>query len=95
LQAPVHSPVTWPALIAVVFLGVIATGVAYIFLAKGMQRLEAATVGLIASTLPIWTMFQAHYLLGETITPYLVAGAILIIMAVVLIMQHQRRFGST
>jgi drug/metabolite transporter (DMT)-like permease len=91
----VHSPITWPALVALVYLGLIATGVAYIFLAKGMQRLEAATVGLISSTLPVWTMFQAHYLLGEAITPYLVAGMALIIAAVVLIVQHQRRHDPT
>jgi drug/metabolite transporter (DMT)-like permease len=94
LQSPAHSPVTWPAVLALAFLGLFATGLAYICLAKGMQHLEAATAGLITSTLPVWTMLQAHYLLGEAITPYLLAGATLIISAVLLIVQHQRRHGG-
>ena len=93
-QPLTHAPVTWPAVGALLYLGLGGTGLAYVILAKGMARLEAATVGVVGSTLPIFTMIQAHYWLGEQITVYLVGGAVLVITAVLLIVRHQRRYGG-
>lgn len=88
-----HAPVTWQAVAAIAYLGLGGTGLAYVLLAKGMAKLEAATVGILNSTLPLFTMVQAHYWLGEEITVYLVGGACLVIAGVMLIMSHQRRYG--
>ena len=93
-QPAAHAPVTVPAALSLAFLGLVATGLAYILLVKGMARLEAATAGLLASTLPLFTMVEAHFVLGERITPYLVAGAALVIAGVSLIMTHQRIYGE-
>ena len=93
-QPITHAPLTWPAVGALLYLGLGGTGLAYVLLAKGMARLEAATVGLLGSTLPIFTLVQAHYWLGEEITPYLVGGSALVISGVMLIMRHQRVYGS-
>jgi len=89
-----HAPLTWPAVFALLYLGLGGTGLAYVLFAKGMARLEAATVGVLGSTLPLFTMVQAHYWLGEAITPYLLGGAVLVITGVMLIMRHQRRYGT-
>ncbi len=89
-----HAPVTWPAVLALLYLGLGGTGLAYVLFAKGMARLEAATVGVLGSTLPLFAMVQAHYWLGEAITPYLLGGAVLVITGVMLILRHQRRYGA-
>jgi len=93
-QPITHAPLTWPAVGALLYLGLGGTGLAYVLFAKGMARLEAATVGVLGSTLPIFTMLQAHYLLGEAITIYLVGGAALVITGVTLIMRHQKVYGE-
>ena len=94
-SAPITpAAITWRSLGALLYLGLGGTGLAYVLLAKGMARLEAATVGLLGSTLPLFTMIQAHYWLGEQITPYLVAGAALVIMGVTLILIHQKTYGE-
>jgi drug/metabolite transporter (DMT)-like permease len=90
-----HGPVTRAAVLAVLFLGLGGTGLAYVLLAKGMARLEAATVGVLSSTLPLFTMVEAHLLIGETVTWYLVAAAVLVMGGVALIMRHQRLYGAT
>lgn len=90
-----HAPITWQAVGAIAYLGLGGTGLAYVLLAKGMAKLEAATVGVLNSTLPVITMVQAHYLLGEEITPYLIGGAVFVIGGVTLIMQHQKRYGDS
>jgi drug/metabolite transporter (DMT)-like permease len=88
-----HSPITWKPLVAVLYLGIGGTGLAYVLFAKGMAKLEAATVGVVSSTLPLFTMVQAHYFRGEEITPYLLGGAALVIAGVTLIMRHQKVYG--
>jgi len=90
-----HSALQWSAVGGIVYLGLGGTALAYILLAQGMRRLEAATVGLLGSTLPIFTMIEAHFLIGEQITAYLVGGVLLIIAGVSLIMRHQRVYGAT
>jgi drug/metabolite transporter (DMT)-like permease len=59
-----------------------------------MARLEAATVGLVGSTLPLFTMGEAHLFLGEDITAYLAGGAVLTIAGVALVIRHQRVYGE-
>jgi drug/metabolite transporter (DMT)-like permease len=93
-QPPTHAAVTWQAVGGLAYLGLGGTGLAYILLTKGMARMEAATAGLLCSTLPIFTMIEAHLLIGERITVYLVCGAALIIAGVSLIMRHQRVYGG-
>jgi drug/metabolite transporter (DMT)-like permease len=93
VEPPASGAVRWQALGALAFLGLGGTGLAYVLLAKGMQRLAAATVGLVSSTLPLFTMTEAHLLVGERITPYLLAGAAFVVTGAVLIVQHQRAYG--
>jgi len=89
-----HGPVTWKAVGALFYLGLGGTGLAYVLLAKGMARLEAATVGVLNSLLPVFTMVQAHFILHEQITGYLIGGAVCVITGVTLIMRHQKRYGE-
>jgi len=94
LTQPVTTgPIRWQAVAALLFLGLASTGLAYVLLAKGMRRLEAATVGLLGSTLPLFTMVEARLLIGEEITIYLLGGAAFIVGAVLLIVRHQSVYG--
>lgn len=93
-QPAAHAPIRWPAALAVAYLGLGGTGLAYVLLVKGIAKLEAATVGLIGSTLPAFTMVQAHLFLGEEITVFLVGGAGLVMTGVALVMRHQQVYGE-
>ncbi|HUU53481.1 MAG TPA: DMT family transporter [Armatimonadota bacterium] len=93
LQPATNGPIRWQAVGALLFLGLGATGLAYVLLAKGMRHLEAATVGLVGSTLPLFTMVEARLLLREEITSYLLAGAAFIMGGVALIVRHQSVYG--
>ncbi|MFB3882114.1 MAG: DMT family transporter [Armatimonadota bacterium] len=93
-QPPTHGPVTWQAVAALAYLGLLGTGLAYVLLTQGMKRLEAATIGVVSCTLPLMTMVEARLLLHEQITVYLLAGAALVSAAVLLIVRHQRLYGQ-
>jgi drug/metabolite transporter (DMT)-like permease len=66
-------------------LGLVCTGVAYLLLARGLQLLDASSVALISTLLPLFTMVEAHLLLGERLTGFIVAGAALIVSGVGLV----------
>lgn len=89
-----HGPVRASAVLALLYLGFGGTALAYILLARGLRRLEAASVGLLGSTLPLFTMAEARLLIGEQITIYLLGGAALVIVGVALVMRHQHIYGS-
>ncbi len=91
---PIIGPIRWQAVGALAFLGLGGTGLAYVLLAKGMQTLEVATVGLVSATVPLFTMTEAYLLAGERMTGYLLAGAGLIISGAVLVVRHQRIYGQ-
>ena len=93
-QPPTHGPVRWQAVGALAYLGLLGTGLAYVLLTRGMKRLEAATVGLVSCTLPLFTMVEARLFLRETITGYLLGGAALVIAAVLLVVRHQKVYGQ-
>jgi drug/metabolite transporter (DMT)-like permease len=93
-QPIAHAPLTWKPVGALLYLGVGGTGLAYVLLVRGMAKLEAATVGVVCSLLPVFTMVQAHYFRGEVITIYLIGGAVLVITGVLLIIRHQRVYGA-
>lgn len=92
-EPPVSGTVRWHTLGELVFLGSVGTGLAYVLLAKGMQRLKAASVGPVSSTLPLFTMTEARLLLREQTTPHLPAGAAFVVTGAVLIVQHRRVHG--
>jgi drug/metabolite transporter (DMT)-like permease len=94
MQRPTHGPVTWHAVGALAYLGLFGTGLAYVSLTRGMRRLEAATVGVISCTLPLFTMVEARLFLHEQITRYLLGGAAMVIAAVLLIVRHQKVYGQ-
>jgi drug/metabolite transporter (DMT)-like permease len=95
LTQPVsHGPLRASALLALLYLGFGGTGLAYVLLVRGLARLEAATVGLLGSTLPLFTMVEARLLIGERITAFLLGGAALVIAGVTLMMGHQRIYGG-
>jgi drug/metabolite transporter (DMT)-like permease len=93
LQPPLVAPITWTAALALAILAFLGTGLSYILLAKALRKLEAATVGLTSCTLPLFTMVEAHFIMGEEISGYLVGGALCVITAVLLIVRHQRVVG--
>lgn len=77
-------------LVWLIELGVIGTGLSYLLLGRAMQRMDASEVAVVASTLPLFVVVEAHLLLHESLTAYLVGGGALILAGVSLIVADQR-----
>lgn len=70
----------------VIILGVVCTGLAYLFLNYGMEKLQAETTSIIVMTTePVVAIALAILVIGELLTLNILAGGILIIAAGMLI----------
>ncbi|MBA7627704.1 hypothetical protein ES703_35171 [subsurface metagenome] len=81
----------WQSVISIIVLGMLCTGLSYIFLLKGFQRLSASTVGMTTTTTPLLTLFTARLILGESITCILIGGGAAVVVGIILIVFSERK----
>jgi drug/metabolite transporter (DMT)-like permease len=88
LQVPAPSAWTPAAVAALLALGLLVSGLAYLpffTLVRDIGPTRTLTVGL---AVPVLGIFWGWLLLGETITAPMLAGAALVLAALVLVMRH-------
>jgi drug/metabolite transporter (DMT)-like permease len=68
--------------LAIVFLGVFCSGLAYIFWYDALRLLPAARVGILLYLEPLVTMAVAAALLGEAVTASAILGGVVILVGV-------------
>lgn len=81
----------WQNIFPIIFLGLISTGLSYIFLSKGFQRLPASTVGMITTATPILTLLTARLILGEPVTGILIGGGLAVVAGIILVTFSERK----
>lgn len=81
----------WQSILSIIVLGLICTGLSYIFLSKGFQRLPASTVGMITTATPILTLLTARLILSEPITGILIGGGLAMVIGIILISFSERK----
>jgi drug/metabolite transporter (DMT)-like permease len=67
-----------------VYLGAVCTVLGYVIWYRGLRILSATQVAVYVYLVPVFAMLLARVFLGETITPLLVIGAVLIISGIAL-----------
>lgn len=73
------TPDAW---VGILFLGVFCSGLAYILWYDALRALPAAKVGSLLYIEPIVTMVAAAAMLGEAVTPAVIAGGAVILVGV-------------
>jgi drug/metabolite transporter (DMT)-like permease len=71
----------WPGLLGV---GVVSSAVAVQTFYAGARRIGAAQASLASTIEPVWTISLAALLLGQSLTPMQLVGAVLVIIGVVI-----------
>jgi drug/metabolite transporter (DMT)-like permease len=80
-QALAASPTVWANLL---FLGVGATGLAFLWYHDGIRALGAPRASIFINLVPVFATLLSTALLGETIGLALVAGGAMVLAGVVL-----------
>lgn len=68
-------------IILIIVMGVVQMGVAYIFLAKGLERVSPVTASLTSTIEPILNPIWVAVFYGELISPVAIAGAAVVIIS--------------
>ncbi len=89
---PVAPPAR--AVAAIVHLGVLATAVVYVLFYYVLRHLEATRIALIGMLSPVLSLFLGMALNGEPFSPRILAGAALIVGALVLHEYLPRRLAG-
>lgn len=71
----------WPALALVLVVGIVHTGIAYAMYFGSLQRLPAQTTAVLSYIDPVVAVLLAWPILGETMSPTEIVGAVLILGA--------------
>jgi len=77
------------AILSLLYLGIICTGVAYILLAEGMKRIPASTVGILTTVMPVTSVVLASMFLHEELTVYIILGAFLDLGGIVMVVRSE------
>lgn len=83
-----------PTLVAVVLLGVVQVGFAYVFLSKGLDAVNPVTAALISTIEPVLNPILVAVFLGEMIGPLSLVGAVLVVASATVYNVHAARTNS-
>jgi drug/metabolite transporter (DMT)-like permease len=86
-----HHPIAASSWISAVLLGVLCTGIAFVFYYRLIARVGAARTSTVTYLIPLFGVIWAWLLLGEPLTPTMALAGALILAGVALSQQRQRR----
>lgn len=92
-ERPLATPLTFDTVVPVTWLGLLGTGLAFIVNLHLLEHWGAARASLVAYMLPVWGIALGAVVLGETITPQVLGGFVLIITGIALV--NFRKGGLT
>ncbi|UCH33024.1 MAG: DMT family transporter [Armatimonadota bacterium] len=81
---PLSRPPTALELAYLGALGFACTGMGYLLMVRGLRVMEASSVALVSALMPVFTMIEAHLLLGEELTGFILGGAALVVGGIAL-----------
>lgn len=85
---------TVPTIVAVVLLGVVQVGFAYLFLSKGLDLVSPVAAALLSTIEPILNPIIVAFVIGEMIGPLSFVGAVLVIGGATIYNVYDARTGT-
>ena len=85
LERPWEGPLTTNAIFAVIWLGILGSGAAYLIFFRLLRSWGATRTSLVAYLLPIWGLVLGAIVLSEPIDARLIAGTALVIAGIGLV----------
>jgi drug/metabolite transporter (DMT)-like permease len=76
------------------FLGILASSLAYVFYAKTMKELGISKSNIFTNLIPVFTAIFSFFILSERFTPFKLAGMIIVIGGVIITELNQRKAKS-
>ncbi|WP_423762950.1 DMT family transporter [Burkholderia sp. NLJ2] len=81
---------TWQAVVSMIYLGAIGTVIAFVWYSQGIRELGPARAAVFTNLVPVFGVLLSVALLGELLSPSMLAGGALVIAGVVLTNRARR-----
>ncbi|NTX27228.1 DMT family transporter [Burkholderia pyrrocinia] len=78
------TPLTWQAVVSMIYLGAIGTVVAFVWYSQGIRELGPARAAVFTNLVPVFGVLLSVALLGEPLSQSMLAGGALVIAGVAL-----------
>lgn len=81
-----HTNITisWPVALGVLYLGVFASVLAFVWYYKGIQAIGVAKAANFYNLIPVYSIFLASFFLQEKVLPWHVVGGFFVVMGILL-----------
>jgi drug/metabolite transporter (DMT)-like permease len=76
-------------LLALLYLGIVCTGLGYILLAEAMKSISASGAGVLTTVMPMTSVCLSAIFLNEVLTTFIIVGACLDISGVILVVRSE------
>ena len=86
-----HHPIPLTSWLSAVLLGVLCTGIAFVFYYRLIHRIGAPRTATVTYLIPLFGVIWAWLLLGEGVTLSMVLAGALILAGVALSQQRERK----
>ena len=94
-ERPLSASLNSDAIISVVWLGLIGSGLAFLAFFRLLGRWGAARTSLVAYLLPVWGIILGALVLQEQIPPQLLLGTALVIGGIALVNANRESLSTT
>jgi drug/metabolite transporter (DMT)-like permease len=84
-EQPLAGPVNATTIGAIIWLGLLGSGLAYLLFFRLLSRWGASRTSLVAYLLPVWGIALGFIVLGEPIDASLIVGTALVIVGIALV----------
>lgn len=84
------TPLTWQAVVSMIYLGAIGTVVAFVWYSQGICELGPARAAVFTNLVPVFGVLLSVALLDEPLSPSMLAGGALVIAGVALTNRARR-----
>lgn len=89
-ESPVWKPPTWPAASALLFGGIVISGLCFVLNAQLLQRHGAAQVSVFSFITPVCGIALASLMRGDRLTPWLLAAGACVAAGIYLVNKRPR-----
>lgn len=79
----VVSPVSFTSIFALLFSGIFCSAIAFSLQALGQKFISPLRTGIIYSTTPVFSIFVARTILGDSLSPIAILGSAIIIISII------------
>jgi len=86
--------ISWPVVSGILYLGVFATVLAFIWYYKGIQLVGVAKSANFYNLIPVYSFFLAVFFLHEQITIYHILGGVFVVLGILISSSKLKRAGS-